>query len=316
MAQMTLDQLKNRPVAQPAQSAEIGFSSIEGFVQLQRMANLFTCSSMVPETFRGQNNLGNAVIALDMAIRMKANPLAVMQNIYIVHGRPAWSAQFLIATLNKSGKFSAIRYEFEGKEGTDDWGCRACATELSTGTLLAGPLVTIGLAKREGWYAKNGSKWQTMPELMLRYRAASWFVRAYAPEIAMGLPEADELSETIDITPQEPEDPQENAVTVADIEKKAKRGRKPKAEVTPAPDPAPEQETELTPPHSVHGLVRTPEPVPVQEPEQEPVQEPEPEAEPDPMPEPQPERHVTPMGSYVPPSPDYEEKEKAFYAQK
>lgn len=232
MAQMTLDQLKNRPVAQPAQSAEIGFSSIEGFVQLQRMANLFTCSSMVPETFRGQSNLGNAVIALDMAIRMKANPLAVMQNIYIVHGRPAWSAQFLIATLNKSGKFSAIRYEFEGKEGADDWGCRACATELSTGTLLAGPLVTIGLAKREGWYAKNGSKWQTMPELMLRYRAASWFVRAYAPEIAMGLPEADELRETIDITPQEPEEPQENSVTVADIEKKAKRGRKSKDEHT------------------------------------------------------------------------------------
>ena len=254
MAQMTLDQLKNRPVAQPAQSAEIGFSSIEGFVQLQRMANLFICSSMVPETVRGQSNLGNAVIALDMAIRMKANPLAVMQNIYIVHGRPACSAQFLIATLNKSGKFSAIRYEFEGKEGTDDWGCRACATELSTGTLLAGPLVTIGLAKREGWYAKNGSKWQTMPELMLRYRAASWFVRAYAPEIAMGLPEADELRETIDITPQEPEEPQENAVTVADIEKKAKRGRKPKDQQEPPqsaqtvePEPEEVQETVQAP---------------------------------------------------------------------
>lgn len=238
MAQMTLDQLKNRPTAsQTSMPTEIGFSSIEGFVQLQRMANLFTCSSMVPETFRGQSNLGNAVIALDMAIRMKANPLAVMQNIYIVHGRPAWSAQFLIATLNKSGKFSAIRYEFEGKEGTDDWGCRACATELSTGTLLAGPLVTIGLAKREGWYAKNGSKWQTMPELMLRYRAASWFVRAYAPEIAMGLPEADELRETIDITPQEPEEPQENAVTVEDIKKKTRRGRKPKVELTQEQEP-------------------------------------------------------------------------------
>lgn len=244
MAQMTLDQLKNRPVTQPAQSTEIGFSSIEGFIQLQRMANLFTCSSMVPETFRGQNNLGNAVIALDMAIRMRANPLAVMQNIYIVHGRPAWSAQFLIATLNKSGKFSAIRYEFEGKEGTDDWGCRACATELSTGTILSGSLVTIGLAKREGWYAKSGSKWQTMPDQMLRYRAASWFVRAYAPEIAMGLPEAEELRDTIDITPQKTEEPQENTVTVADIEKKAKRGRKPKSESATEPEQEPEQAQE------------------------------------------------------------------------
>ena len=272
MALVTLEQLKSRPTAQTVQPTEIGFSSIEGFVQLQRMANLFTCSSMVPETFRGQSNIGNAVIALDMAIRMKANPLAVMQNIYIVHGRPAWSAQFLIATLNKSGKFSAIRYEFEGQEGSDDWGCRACATEISTGTLLSGPLVTIGLAKREGWYGKTGSKWQTIPELMLRYRAASWFVRAYAPEIAMGLPEADELRETIDITPHEPEETQKNTVTVADIGKKAKRGRKPKTEPQESesvddvndPEPTRDLETEAQTPHEPKTTTQEHEPSPEQ----------------------------------------------------
>ena len=34
---------------------------------------------------------------------------------------------------------------------------------------------------------KNGSKWQTMPELMLRYRAATFFGRLYAPDILMGM---------------------------------------------------------------------------------------------------------------------------------
>lgn len=48
--------------------------------------------------------MGNCVIALDIALRMGAKPLMVMQNIYVVHGRPAWSAQCLIATLNQSGK--------------------------------------------------------------------------------------------------------------------------------------------------------------------------------------------------------------------
>lgn len=249
MAQVTLEQLKSTRQMVPAQTTEIGFSSIEGFVQLQRMAKLFNCSSMVPPTFQGEINLGNAVIALDMAIRMKANPLAVMQNIYIVHGRPAWSAQFLIATLNKSGRFSALRYQFQGQEGEDSWGCRACATELATGETLEGPLITISLAKKEGWYSKkdkNGketSKWQTMPELMLRYRAASWFVRAYAPEIAMGLPEAEELRETIDITPQEIPT-EDSSVNMKDIEKKAHRGRKPKnsapaEEADVLTDPAP-----------------------------------------------------------------------------
>ena len=171
------------------------------------MANLFSASSIVPENYRskGANDYtskGNCVIALDMALRMGANPLMVMQNLYVVHGRPAWSAQFLIATLNKSCKFSALRYAFQGTEGTDEWGCRAVATELSTGEKLQGPLVTIGLAKKEGWYSKSGSKWQSIPELMLQYRAAAWFVRSYAPEIAMGLKTAEEVQDTIDLTPQ------------------------------------------------------------------------------------------------------------------
>ena len=102
-----------------------GFDTVAGFEAIQRMANLFSASSIVPENYRskGANDYtskGNCVIALDMALRMGANPLMVMQNLYVVHGRPAWSAQFLIATLNKSGKFSALRYAFQGTEGTDE----------------------------------------------------------------------------------------------------------------------------------------------------------------------------------------------------
>ena len=322
MAQMTLSELRNGAV-RPAVDTEIGFQTVAGFEALQRMANIFAESPITPDTFRapytvtnyrgeaeqrGCENkmqaIGACAIALDMALRMHANPLMVMQNLYVVHGRPAWSAKFLIATLNKSGKFSALKYDFQGKEGMDDWGCKAVATELATGEIKAGPLITIKLAKLEGWFDKKGSKWRTMPEVMLRYRAAAWFVNAYAPEIAMGLPEVEELRETIDITPDETQEQaqheqEESTVTVEDITKKVKRGRKPKAEAAPAPDPAPEQEQESTP---------------QMEPEHEPVQEPE--AEPATMPEPQPERNVTPMGSYAPPSAEYDAKEDAFYAQK
>lgn len=198
MTQASLAELR-APSAQAGQIVQVGFDTTSGFEALQRMAKMFNNSSIVPQRFQGEGNIGSAAIALDMAIRMRANPLMVMQNLYTVHGSPAWSAQFLIATLNQSGKFSALRYEFQGTEGNDDWGCRAVVTELSSNEKLSGPLVTIGLAKKEGWYAKNGSKWQSMPELMLRYRAASWFVRSYAPEIAMGLPTAEEARDTIDV---------------------------------------------------------------------------------------------------------------------
>ncbi len=179
----------------------IGLGDSKGFDLIQRVAKCMAMSTLVPKAF--QNNLPNCIIALNMAGRMNADPLMVCQNLYVVHGTPAWSAQFLIATFNKSGKFSSIRYDFFGTEGQDDWGCRAKATELSTGELLTGPLVTIALAKKEGWYQKGGSKWQTMPEQMLRYRAAAWFVRTIAPEIAMGLQTAEEMRDTYDLDRQD-----------------------------------------------------------------------------------------------------------------
>ena len=175
-----------------------GFSSLKSFELAQRAAALLAKSSLVPKEY--QNNLPNCVIALNMASRMGADPLMVMQNLYIVHGRPGWSSQFLISTFNTSGRFSALRYEWVGEEGKDSWGCRAWAIEKATEEKLTGSTVTIDLAKKEGWYQKNGSKWQTMPQQMLMYRAASWFIRAYAPELAMGMHTEEEI---IDVTPDE-----------------------------------------------------------------------------------------------------------------
>jgi hypothetical protein len=51
------------------------------------------------------------------------------------------------------------------------------------------------MAKAEGWFAKNGSKWKTMPELMLRYRAAAFFGRLYAPDVLNGMHATEEAED-------------------------------------------------------------------------------------------------------------------------
>lgn len=176
----------------------MGFNSLQSFELSQRAAKLLAQSTLVPKEYQG--NIPNCVIALNMANRMGADPLMVMQNLYIVYGRPGWSSQFLISTFNTSGRFTALRYDFVGTPGKDDYGCKAWSIEKATGERLEGSIVTIALAKKEGWYDKNGSKWQTMPQQMLMYRAASWFIRAYAPELAMGMQTAEELQDVIDLT--------------------------------------------------------------------------------------------------------------------
>jgi hypothetical protein len=80
----------------------------------------------------------------------------------------------------------------------DEWGCRAWAVEKATGEKLVGTDVTIAISKKEGWFAKNGSKWQSIPQQMLMYRAGSWWTRAYAPELSMGLHTADEMRDVYD----------------------------------------------------------------------------------------------------------------------
>lgn len=167
--------------------------SKDGMESMMHLASKLAASDIIPAAF--QQKPANVLIALDMANRMNASPMMVMQNLYVVHGNPGWSSKFLISTFNMAGRFSPLRYEFFGKPGTDDYGCRAYATELATGEKLTGPDVTIGMAKKEGWYGKNGSKWPNMPQLMLTYRAAAFMIRTVAPEISMGLPTVEELSD-------------------------------------------------------------------------------------------------------------------------
>jgi hypothetical protein len=168
-----------------------GFGSLQSFELSQRAATLLSKSTLVPKEY--QNNLPNCVIALNMAGRMNADPLMVMQNLYIVNGKPGWSSQFLISTFNTSGRFSALRYEWVGSPGTDERGCKAYAYEKGSGEKLEGSCVTIVMAKKEGWYGKSGSKWPNMPDQMLMYRAAAFFIRTYAPELAMGMRTEEEI---------------------------------------------------------------------------------------------------------------------------
>lgn len=167
------------------------FGNSESFEHGQRVAKMLSSSSLIPKEY--QNNIQNTMIALEMANRIGANPLMVMQNLYIVHGKPSWSSTFIIASINACGKFSPLRYEMSG-EG-EKYGCIAWAYDKETKERLEGPKVTWEMANAEGWVNKSGSKWKTMPELMFRYRAAAFFGRLYAPELLMGILTADETED-------------------------------------------------------------------------------------------------------------------------
>lgn len=182
--------MESKEIAPLQQAPEVAsFDNAASFDHAQRVAKMLSSSNLIPEQYRG--NIQNTMIALEMANRIGASPLMVMQNLYIVQGKPSWSSSFIIASLNSCRRFSPLRFQTDG-EG-DKYGCTAWAYDLSTKDKLEGPKVTWDMVKAEGWLNKNGSKWKTMPELMFRYRAAAFFGRLYAPDILMGMLTSEEM---------------------------------------------------------------------------------------------------------------------------
>ena len=198
------------------------------FETFQRMAKPLSESNFVPAAYKG--NLGDCVIAVEIACRLNILPLTVMQNLCVVKGKPTWSAKFLIGCANTCGRYSTLDYRFtiDGKVGEvsyktwvkregkntevlkpferpdlDNVVCVAYAIEIATGIELVSPPVSIRMAVGEGWYSKDGSKWPTMPELMLRYRAASYWVSTFAPEMSMGFRTTEEAQDIVDVDYEE-----------------------------------------------------------------------------------------------------------------
>jgi hypothetical protein len=280
------------------------FSNPSKFELIQRVAKVFAESQLVPAAF--QKNVPNCIIAVEMAERMSASPLMVIQNLNIIHGKPSFGAAFLIGSINSCGRFTPLRFDVSG-EG-DDKTCVAWAFQKSAANrseeiaacatlaearkknlpVLESAPVSIKIAKDEGWFGKAGSKWKTMPDLMLRYRAATWFSRMYAPDVAMGMPTQEEVID-VEAPPEVMPDPvvrqpptkgiaaaiaaakdpvvdaeppappaEEAKAEPPKAEEKPRRTRSKAAESTPAP--APEKPAEPTPASNPDLEAATPPP--------------------------------------------------------
>lgn len=296
-----------RQATNEGQLAEVnaGFGTLKSFELMMRQAKMLSSSTLVPTSYRSMTEvkeygkvtgyeenpsaISNCVIALNMASRMQADPLMVMQNLHMIEGRPSWSSQFIIAAINSCGRYSPLRFvitdpseEVEVPYTATEWvngkktptakkvkvrhqTCYAWAIEKATGERLQSPVVSVAMAIAEGWLTKNGSKWQTMPDMMLRYRAASFFGRFYAPELLMGLKSSEEEYETIIIEHEEEIVPPK-PVSVDEL----KKPRQPKKQVDPVQDneldqqqaPEPEPKTVVEEPENKQPQAKGFEPSP------------------------------------------------------
>ena len=167
------------------------WSDKEQFNQMLRSAQMLSQTSIIPQTY--QQKPQDCFVAIEMASRMNLSPIVVMQNMYVVKGKPSWAGQACITLINSCGKFKDVRPVYTGERGTENRGCYFAATRISDGEKVEGTEITIQMAKAEGWM--SNSKWRNMPEQMLAYRAAAFFARVYCPEALMGAQTVEEVQD-------------------------------------------------------------------------------------------------------------------------
>ena len=168
------------------------FGTSDNFKMAWQMAQALSQSTVVPKDFQG--NPSNCLIAIEQANRLHMSPFMVMQNLYVIQGRPSWSSKFLIAMINGSGKFDQeLQFEEVRDKNGKPFSCLAWT--MKDGRRVDGMTVDMDMAQAEGWLTKNGSKWKTMPQLMLRYRAASFFSSLNCPELTLGIYTQEEIED-------------------------------------------------------------------------------------------------------------------------
>lgn len=179
---------------QPAAVGNVWTDSKE-YNRIGQMAQMISKSNLVPQSYQGKPE--DCFLALQFAVRLGMEPLTVMQNLYVVKGKPSWSGQFCMALIRANPAFSNVRLVYTGTKGTDNRGAYVTAIRVSDGSIVDGTEVTIAMAKAEGWISNQ--KWKSMPEQMLGYRAAAFFARLHCPEALLGIQTAEEV-EDVDAT--------------------------------------------------------------------------------------------------------------------
>ena len=195
-----MNENEEKGVAIVEQATQLTTNSVwenkDSFNQLLRAAQMLSQTSINPQSY--QNKPRDCFVAIEMANRMGVSPMVVMQNMYVVKGKPSWAGQACTMLINSCGKFKDVKHIYTGEKGKPNRGCYVTATRISDGSQVDGVEVTMQMAQSEGW--TSNSKWRNMPELMLAYRASAFFARVYCPEAMMGVQTAEEVYDA-DSTP-------------------------------------------------------------------------------------------------------------------
>ncbi len=188
---------------QPQLKQPIGFSThgvkLTSFEDAYRFSKCVVESGWAP---KGMDKPESVLIALQHGAELGLPPMAALQNIAVINGRPGIYGDAALALVRASGLCESHKEEMIGTEGKDDWGCRV-TTKRKDGD-VAVDTFTVADAKRAGLWGKTGP-WTQYPKRMLRFRARGFSLRDNFGDVLKGLRTVEELQDMpreLNVTPR------------------------------------------------------------------------------------------------------------------
>jgi len=225
------DQSTALTTLQPAQAQPGALAFLHDGAALDhryRLAKAFSMSGMVPSHFQGKPEA--CLVAMLYAEQLGEHPMLLFQEMSVINGRPNTSSRFAISRANKSGLLQGpISWKSKGQG--DALEVTATAVMRETGEVITAT-VTMKEAIADNW-VKN-PKYKSIPEQMLRWRAATRLINLYMPEVLFGLGVREE-AEVRPVTVRE--EPASGGSVVAELHQQIAAAATEPADPVPAPAP-------------------------------------------------------------------------------
>jgi hypothetical protein len=158
---------------------------LEGMDDSLRMAKVIVASGMAPKSYFTNANV-DPVAAVFTAMQLGAEigltPMAAVQNIAVINGKPGLYGPAMLAVVEASGLLKSID---EGVEGEGDARHGYCVVER-VGRKPKRVEFFVTDAKRAKLISKPGP-WSEYPDRMLMARARSFALRDVFPDVLLGL---------------------------------------------------------------------------------------------------------------------------------
>ena len=171
--------------------------NLASFEDYWRFAQVLSASGLAP---KGMENPNSILIALQMGAELGLPPMASVQNIAVINGRPSVWGDAMLAVCRASGLFDEEAFYEQVDGAGDKMSARVIVRRLPRGRAIEQEF-SVEDAKRAGLWGKSGP-WTQYPKRMLALRARSFALRNAFADVLRGFHVAEEVEDfVIDETP-------------------------------------------------------------------------------------------------------------------